>query len=75
MARFRQWYWNEPTQHEVKKKLEFGRYQPDKDRSRAEYATKVLAQVRELTPVPDKTEIIRNLAQYYNDELKHAIIR
>lgn len=74
VSKFQQRYWNEHIQHEIKKKLEFGFYQPNQDRSRAEYATKLFASANELIPAPESAEVIRKLARHYSDEIKYAII-
>lgn len=38
VTKFQKRYWNEYIQHENRKKLEFGFFQPAKDKSRTEYA-------------------------------------
>lgn len=72
--KFQQRYWNEHTQHEIRKKLEFGYFQITKDKSRAEYATKTFANVNELTPALEPREVIRKLTRYFGDEIKYAIV-
>lgn len=74
MTKFQKRYWNEQTQHKIKRKPEFGCYQPNKDRSRAEYARKIFALVSEPSPTLDQAEIIRKLACHYNDVIKYSII-
>lgn len=71
---FQQRYWNEHTQHEIRKKLEFGYFQPAKDKSRAEYATRMFTHISELTPVLEQKEVIRRLARHYGDEIKYIIV-
>lgn len=74
IIRFQQRYWNDQVQHEVKKRLEFGYFQPLRDRSRAEYATKLFAQAGELIPPMDPRETIKKLARHFTDEIRYAVV-
>lgn len=72
--KFKERYWNEQTQHEVRKQLEFGYHKFEKGETRAEYATKLFAMAKELTPPPSTRDIVRKLSRHFHDEIKYAII-
>ena len=72
--KFTQRYWNEKVQHEIRRKLEFGHHQPERNTSRAEYAISLYAEAIELNPLMTPIEIIQKLARHFNEEVKYAII-
>ena len=44
LSKFSRRYWNEQARHELRRRLEFGRYQQGKMNLRAEYAIKLYAE-------------------------------
>ena len=74
LSKFSQIYWNEQAQHELRRRLKFGCHQCRKTITRAEYAIRLYAEVRELRPSLSSIEMIQKLARHFNEEIKHAII-
>ena len=74
LSKFSRRYWNEQAQHELRRKLEFGRYQQGKMNLRAEYAIQLYAEAKELRPSLSSIEMIQKLARHFNEEIKHAIV-
>ena len=72
--KFTERYWNEKDQHEIRRKLEFGNHQSERNASRAEYAISLYAEAIELSPPMTPIEIIQKLARHFNEEVKYAII-
>ena len=64
-------YWSEQTQHELRRKLEFGAHS---EGTRTEYAIRLYAEAKELRPAMSSNEIIQKLARHYNEEIKYAIV-
>lgn len=74
LDKFQERYWGEQTQHELRKRLEFGSYRPHIDKSRSEYATKLIAEAMDLIPAVNTQDMIRKLARHYSEEIKYAIV-
>lgn len=67
-------YWNENTQHEVKRKLEFGHYNPTPELSMTNYALKLFRDAMNLFHPLSDYEIIRKLCRHFNEEIRTAIL-
>lgn len=73
-VKFKERYWNENTQHEVKRKLEFGHYNPTPESSMTNYAVKMFRDAKNLTYPLSDHEIIRKLSRHFNEEIRTAIL-
>lgn len=69
-------HWNEQTQHEVRRKLEFGFYRGEKGISRAEYAISLYTVVGHLTAQIPIQEDIKKLSRHlhFSEKIKYAIL-
>lgn len=74
-ATFRARYWGRELQDKVKRHLEYGTYFVDGQRlTKAEYATRVIGNVRDLSePISDQ-ETIRRLAKHFDESIRTAIL-
>ena len=67
-------YWNENVCFQISSELQFGRFIPNNNLSRAEYAIKMINNAKDLIPPPSENEIVSKLSRHYNDDVRTAII-
>ena len=67
-------FWNENVCFQISSELQFGRYIPNNNLSRAEYAIKMINNAKDLIPPPSENEIVSKLSRHFNDDIRTAII-
>lgn len=72
--KFKDRYWNDNTQHEVRRKLEFGHYTATSDNSMTIYVIKIFRDAKNLTPPLSDSEIIKRLSRHFNEEIRTTIL-
>lgn len=73
-VKFKERLWSENAQYEVKRRLEFGDYNPSTDINMSNYTIKVFRDSRNLTPPLSDSEIIRKMSRHFNEEIRIAIL-
>ena len=72
--KFTKKYWNENVCFQISSELQFGRFIPNNNLFRAEYAIKMINNAKDLIPPPSENEIVSKLSRYFNDDSRTAII-
>ena len=67
-------YWNENVCFQISSKLQFGRYIPNNNLSKAEYAMKMINNAKDLIPPLSENEIVSKLSRHFHDDIRTAII-
>ena len=67
-------YWNENVCFQISSELQFGRFIPNDNLSRDEYAIKMINNAKDLIPPPSDNEIVSKLSRHFNDDIRTAII-
>ena len=67
-------YWNENICFQISSELQFGKYIPNSNLSRVEYAIKMINNAKDLIPPPSEAEIVVELCRHYNDDIRTAMI-
>ena len=67
-------YWNENVCFQISSELQFGRFIPNNNLSRAEYAIKLINNAKDLIPPPSESEIVAKLSRHFHDDIRTAII-
>ena len=67
-------YWNENVCFQISSELQFGRFIPNNNLSRTEYAIKMINNAKDLIPTPSENEIVGKLSRNFHDNIRTAII-
>ena len=67
-------YWNENVCFQIISELQFGRFIPNNNLSRTEYAIKMINNAKDLIPTPSENEIVGKLSRNFHDNIRTAII-
>ena len=59
---------------QITSELQFERYIPNNNLSKAEYAIKMINNAKDLIPPPSENEIVSNLCRHFDDDIWTAII-
>ena len=72
--KFTKKYWNENICFQISSELQFGKYIPNSNLTRVEYAIKTINNAKDLIPPPSEAEIVAKLSRHYNDDVRTAMI-
>ena len=67
-------YWNENICFQISSELQFGKYIPNSNLPRVEYAIKTINNANDLIPLPSEAEIAAKLSKHYDDDIRTAMI-
>ena len=59
---------------QISSELQFGRYIPNNNLFKAEYAIKMINNAKDLIPPPSENEIVSKLSRHFHNDIRTAII-